>query len=283
MLSGIGEFDRVMGNGTVVDSVNIITAPPGTGKSTLLLEVANNFSFKGKKVLYIAGEESKEQIKLRADRVLEKINENFYIKYETELNQIKSDIEFIKPDFLIVDSIQMMYDKTLPNPPGGDTQILHFAESIGKMSKESKDKKMAVFFVGQMTKDDKLMGSNKLAHYVDAIFMLEGEAGFPLRMFRATKNRYGSTEEVGLFEMNENGMEEILNPHEYFITKRDSPIEGVALSMTMEGTRNIAIEVETLCETTMYPNPVRVSEGINRQQIQIYSAVMQRMGGNIFS
>lgn len=278
----VNEFDRVMGGGLVVDSVNIITAPPGMGKSTLLLEVSNALCNKGLKVLYISGEESESQTKLRADRVLKPtISDNFYVKSECNLNHIIKDIEEIDPSFIIIDSIQTIFSPDLDNMPGGDKQIMYCASSLLKIAKTPENPRV-MFFVGQMTKEDELRGSRELEHMVDAVFSIEAEDGSQLRILRAKKNRFGNVEEIGLFEMNDEGMIAIDNPSKYFITDRVSPVSGSIITMIRQGNRNIAIEIEALTESNSFTFPTRISGGLNRDFVQILIATAdKRMGLNM--
>lgn len=273
--TNIGEFDRVVGSGLVADSVNVLTAPPGTGKSTLLLSVAEALANQGNNVLYIAGEESESQIKLRAERVLNTIPDKIYIKSETNLETILATIDNIKPAFLIIDSIQMMFSENCDGTLGGEKQLLYCASSILNKAKNS-DSSMCVFFVGQVTKDDELRGSREFEHMVDAVFTLSiGDETGILRMFKSSKNRFGDTSEVGLFEMQENGLRELPNPNKYFITERDTPISGSAISAIKEGSRTIAIEINALAETNNFTYPSRISQGINKDFLQIILAVME--------
>jgi len=274
--SGIKEFDRVMGGGVVIDSVNIITAPPGTGKSTLLLDIANKFAEQGLNALYISGEESESQIKLRADRILKgKISENLYIKAECNLNHILKDIDSIKPKFVIIDSIQMIYSPDIENVPGGDKQIILCTSMLLKKAKETEEP-IVMFFVGQTTKDDELRGTRELEHMVDAVFNLEAEEGSTLRVLRASKNRFGNIEEIGLFEMTDEGIKEIDNPSKYFITERDHPVTGSVITMIREGSRNIAVEIESLTESNAFSFPTRICGGLNKDFVQILIAVIDK-------
>lgn len=273
--TGIGEFDRVVGGGLVPDSVNVISAPPGTGKSTLLLTVAQSLADQGHNVLYVAGEESESQIKLRAERILPTISENIFIKSETNLETICDTIDNVSPDFLIIDSIQMMFSSQCDGALGGEKQLLHCTSSILNKAKSS-DKSICVFFVGQVTKEDELRGSREFEHLVDAVFTLSiGDDSGMLRMFKSTKNRFGDTSEVGLFEMQEDGLKEIINPNKYFITDRTTPVAGSAISAIKEGSRTIAIEITALAESNHFTYPSRISQGISKDFLQILLAVME--------
>ena len=273
--TNINEFDRVVGGGLVPDSVNVISAPPGTGKSTLLLSVSQALAEQGHNVLYIAGEESESQIKLRAERILPNISERIFIKSETNLETICDTIDVISPDFLIIDSIQMMFSSQCEGTLGGEKQLLYCTSSILNKAKGS-DKNICVFFVGQVTKEDELRGSREFEHLVDAVFTLSiGDESGMLRMLKSTKNRFGDTSEVGLFEMREDGLKEITNPNKYFITERTTPVAGSAISAIKEGTRTIAIEITALAETNNFTYPSRISQGISKDFLQILLAVME--------
>lgn len=274
LITGISEFDRVIGGGIVSDSVNVLTAPPGAGKSTLLLDVAQKIAEQGKNVLYIAGEESESQIKLRAERILIDISDNIYIKSETNLENIIQVIEKIKPTLLIIDSIQMLFSSNCDGSLGGEKQLLHCSSTILNKAKNSTFP-ISVFFVGQVTKEDELRGSREFEHMIDAVFTLtiEDDSGI-LRMLKSTKNRFGDISEVGLFEMGESGLKEIANPNKYFITARTTPVSGSAISAVKEGSRTIAIEINTLTETNNFTYPSRISQGISKDFLQILLAIM---------
>lgn len=275
---GVDEFDRVMGGGIVRDSVNIITAPPGAGKSTLLMIISNKIGHLGLQVLYCSGEESRKQVKMRADRICPDLSENVWFKSETNLNAIMEHIAEIDPDVIIIDSIQTVYLDEYPQSPGSPTQVMECTNKLIEIAKNP-SRPRAVFIVGQMTKEDELAGHRALEHAVDAVFYLDGERGEQLRLFRSNKNRFGAVDEIGLWCMTEQGMIPIENPSEFFMTKRDAPVPGSALTVTREGTRNIVVEIESLLERAMYGYPSRVGEGINKQQLQILTAILEKRGG----
>lgn len=282
IVTGINEFDRVVGGGIVSDSINVITAPPGAGKSTLLLEVAQKVAEQGKNVLYIAGEESESQIKLRAERILTNISENIYIKSETNLENILEIINKTSPSLVIIDSIQMLYSRECDGSLGGGKQLMHCSSTILNKAKNS-ESPISVFFVSQVTKQDELRGTREFEHMVDAVFTLsiEDDSGI-LRMLKSEKNRFGDISEVGLFEMTEVGLKEIANPNKYFITSRTVPVSGSAISAIKEGSRTIAVEVNTLAETNNFTYPSRISQGINKDFLQILLAIMDnKLGCNV--
>lgn len=276
--SGMNEFDRVVGGGIVSDSVNIISAPPGMGKSTLLLEVANNIAEKYGVVLYISGEESKSQLKDRADRILPFISDNLFVREESMIENILVDIKTMSPVFVIVDSVQTLYSKDCDGVLGGEKQALTCVNTlISEAKSKSKSKEsFAIFLVGQMTKDDELRGSREVEHAVDAIFYLDKISNSPVRMLRSTKNRFGNIDEVGMFEMVGEGLLEIKDPAHYFTSLHNCPEIGIALSAIKEGTRNIIVEIEALCENNTFSFPQRVSNGISNDQLKLLIAIIER-------
>lgn len=271
------EFNRVMGGGIVRDSITIITAPPGAGKSTLLLMIAEQLGSSGLTVYYASGEESVDQIKERSNRVAPNIAENVWIQSETNMNAIEDSLNDVDPDILIIDSIQSMYVNELPARAGSPTQVDECVNRLIGIAKNP-DRKRAIFIVGQMTKKDELAGNRSMEHAVDTVLYLEGERTQQIRYVYAEKNRFGETGEVALYSMEQAGMIPITNPSEFFMTKRKSPVPGSALTVTREGTRNIVVEVESLTESSMYGFPIRVSEGINKQNLQIMTAIVERSG-----
>jgi DNA repair protein RadA/Sms len=278
IIIGMPEFDRVMGGGIVRDSVNVITAPPGAGKSTLLLIISNIIGKLGLVVLYLSGEESENQVKLRADRICPDLSENVWFKSESNMNAIEHHVTDIDPDIIIMDSIQMAYLEELEQAPGTQTQVLACTKVFKSMAKNP-ERSRAVFLVGHMTKAEELMGSRGFEHEVDAVFYLDGDRGEQLRILRTSKNRFGDTGETGLYRMEGEGLVPIDNPSEFFMTKRDQPVAGSSLTVTREGTRNIVVEIESLLEKTMFGFPTRVSEGINLQQLKILTAILEKRGG----
>lgn len=269
------EFNRVMGGGIVKDSVTIITAPPGTGKSTLLLMIADELGSMDYTVYYATGEESSTQIRERSQRVAPNLSDNVWIHSETNVNNIIDNINEVDADIVIIDSIQTMYAEELTSRAGSPTQI---DESITRFidSAKNPERKRAYFIVAHMTKEDELAGNRTLEHAVDAVLYLEGDRTQQLRLLYCKKNRFGEAGETGLYSMLEKGLIPIDNPSEFFMTKRDVPVAGSALTVTREGTRNIVIEIESLCEKTLFGYPTRVAEGINLQQLKIMTAIVER-------
>lgn len=278
--TGINEFNRVMGGGIVRDSISILSAKPGAGKSTLLLQVADDIAKNGMKVLYASGEESASQIKKRADRILESTSENIWIVSTNSLDNVIDTIDEVDPDFIIIDSIQTFTLQDFPNSRAGSpTQTMECANAMLEIAKASK-KARAVMLVGQMTKEDIIAGVRALEHLVDTVLIIEGESGEELRLLSTTKNRYGSTGEMGFFTMGEKGLLSIDNPSEYFISERASgeEVEGSAITVIREGTRPIILEIESLVSRSFTPYPTRVSESIGRDQMSTLISIIEQRG-----
>jgi DNA repair protein RadA/Sms len=281
----IGEFNRVMGGGIVKDSLTIITAEPGAGKSTLLLQVSQDVAKQGLKVLYASGEESDSQIKRRAERILINVENNVWVYSDTSMNNVLGCIEQIDPDLIIIDSIQTFVLEEYNSRPGSPTQTMECANELLRVAKDAKRPK-AVIMVGQMTKDNELAGLRALEHLVDAVLILDGEEGEELKQLSASKNRYGSTGEIGFFSMTETGMIPIDNPSEFFMTYREENdiVSGSALTVVKEGTRPIILEIESLVSTTYTPYPSRIGECMRRDQLNtLISVLEQRAGIELFT
>lgn len=272
--TGIGEFDRVLGGGIVKDGLVIIAAEPGAGKSTILTQMGNNVARAGKCVLYISGEESEEQIKARSERILDEISDNFWIKSETCLDRIKEYISELNPELIIIDSIQTIYlEEYLPSRAGGASQILACTDELMAVAKRDK---RAVFIVGHVTKNNELAGVKTLEHMVDTVIYIEGDRRQQLRIMRAVKNRFGNTDEIGIFQMDEKGLIPIDNPYTYFLSNREENAVGCALTVSMEGTRPLVVEIEALVDKSAFGTPMRIAEGINRQQLQVLTAILEK-------
>lgn len=278
-MSGIAEFDRVMGNGITRDSVTTLSSPPGMGKSTLLIQAANALAAKGQRVLYVAGEESGSQIKSRALRVVKNIADNLYIIETKSMDLAKETALQLDVDVLIVDSINTMSLEAYSGSRAGTpTQMIECGNAIVELCKYSNKKRIGLVIV-QMTKEDEMSGPRSLEHLVDTTLYLEGEDGDDLRMLRSTKNRFGDVE-TGLFLMTEGGLEELSNPSVYFVTKRESKdeIPGVALSTIKEGTRPIVVEIEALITKTSNPYPSRIATCLRKDNLNILlSIITQKM------
>lgn len=280
IITGINEFDRVMGGGIVKDSITIITARPGAGKSTLLLQISNEVAKKGLKVIYTSGEESDTQIKNRADRILSNINENIWVIQENSLDNVLYSVEEIKPDLLIVDSIQTFtMESSSPARAGSPTQTMECANALLQIAKNEK-RPTAVIIVGQMTKNDELAGLRALEHLVDTVLIIEDDNEENLRVLVSSKNRFGGIEN-GFFEMSEKGILSIDNPSEFFMTKRDENevISGCALSVIKEGTRSIITEVESLVSKSFTPYPTRIGETLGKDKLNTLISILEQRGG----
>lgn len=281
IVTNINEFNRVMGGGIIKDSVTILSAKPGAGKSTLLLQVANDLASLGHKVLYASGEESESQIKSRADRILPNVHGNTWVVSDNSLDNVVENIAEIDPDFIIVDSIQTFTLDAFPNSRAGSpTQTMECAYELVKLAKNPQ-RPRAIFIVGQMTKEDELAGVRALEHLVDTVLIIEGESGEELRTLMASKNRYGSTGEMGFFNMTEKGMLSIDNPSEYFTTNRDKNnlVSGSSITVVREGTRPIILEVESLVSSSFTPYPSRIGETIGREQLNTLISILEQRGG----
>ncbi len=281
IVTGINEFDRVMGGGIVRDSITIITARPGAGKSTLLLQVADCIAKKGHKVIYASGEESDSQIKNRADRILDNINENIWVVQETSLDNVVDSIEDIDPDLIIIDSIQTFtMEGYLPARAGSPTQTMECANELLRVAKNDK-RQRAVIIVGQMTKADELAGLRALEHLVDTVLIIEADSDEELRGLVSSKNRFGSTGETGFFQMTEKGMMSIDNPSEFFMTKRDEGelVSGSTLTVIKEGSRPIITEIESLVSKTFTPYPTRIGETLGKDKLNTLISILEQRGG----
>lgn len=271
--TGIEEFDRVMGGGVVKNSVTIITAPPGAGKSTLLTNIANTVATLGYSTIYATGEEDETQVKNRADRVLNEISDNLKIVASNSVEDIKTSIEEEDAVFIVLDSIQAVGLSHIDSSIGSIKQTYESARVITKMAKD-KDKPRAVIIVGQKTKDDEMAGSRQLEHLVDAIIHLEGEND--LKMLRATKNRFGDIDEVGMFEMTAEGMKEAQDISMRLITERKEGVPGSALSVIREGKRPIVVEIESLVSKCHTAYPTRNCENFKRETLNMLVSVVSK-------
>lgn len=274
--TGISEFDRVLGGGLMPGSITLLGGDPGIGKSTLVLQVAANLT---SKVLYVSGEESGEQIKLRANRLHVKSEELLFLP-ETELHTILSVIKQESPSLVIIDSIQTIYDSNLENSPGSLTQL---RETTSMLMEETKKHGFATIIIGHITKEGTLAGPKILEHIVDTVIMFEGDTSHAFRILRAQKNRFGSTNEIGVFEMHDSGLREVTNPSELFIGERKTNISGSVISASVEGTRPLLIEVQALVTPSHFGNPQRVSNGIDYRRLSILLAVIEKRNSNRLS
>ena len=271
--TGLSEFDRVLGGGIVPASVVLIGGEPGIGKSTLLLQLAANLS-KEKKILYVAGEESPNQVKLRADRL--NINKNILILPEISLEGILCRLDEVNPEIVILDSIQTLKADRLSSPPGTVSQI---KECTQLLIQYAKSKNITFFIVGHVTKEGVIAGPRLLEHMVDTVIYFEGERKFNFRLLRTVKNRFGSTNEVGIFEMSSNGLMEVLNPAELFLSDNTNNKCGIHVSASMEGTRPILVEIEALTSYSSYGNGRRLTQGLDLNRMIMIIAVLQKFIG----
>ena len=268
------EFNRVLGGGVVPGSLVLIGGDPGIGKSTLLLQVSTQLSHQGT-VLYVSGEESAEQIKLRAER-LGDIDSEFYLYAETNMQNIRTEIEKIKPDFLIIDSIQTVMSPEISSVQGSVSQVREVTAELMQLAKTNN---IATFIVGHMTKEGTLAGPRTLEHMVDTVLYFEGERQHTFRILRAVKNRFGSTNEIGIFEMQSGGLVEVVNPSEVFLEERLDGATGSSIVVTMEGTRPILAEVQALVKPTMFGNAKRTTTGLDFNRASLIMAVLEKRAG----
>jgi len=266
------EFSRVLGGGIVPGSLTLVGGDPGIGKSTLLLQVAGLIAASSGKCLYISGEESVRQIKMRADRM--KIQaENLYLVTETNLNVIFEHITEVQPIVIIVDSIQTVYTEELNSSAGSVSQV---RECAGRFQEVAKNTGLSIFLVGHVTKEGAIAGPRVLEHIVDTVLYLEGDPFHRYRLLRGVKNRFGATSEVGIFEMVEEGMAEVHNPSEAFLAERQVNAPGSAIAVTIEGTRPLLVEIQALVNTTSFANPRRTANGIDYNRLLLLSAVLSK-------
>ncbi|UOF91866.1 DNA repair protein RadA [Fodinisporobacter ferrooxydans] len=273
--TGYQEFDRVLGGGIVSGSLVLVGGDPGIGKSTLLLQTSFSVAKQGKKVLYVTGEESSKQIKLRADR-LQTIADELFILPATDLEFIETQIRHLQPDFVMIDSIQTMYLPHISSAPGSVSQV---RECTGYLLRISKSLQMAIFIVGHVTKEGTIAGPRLLEHMVDAVLYFEGERHHSYRILRAVKNRFGSTNEMGIFEMRELGLSEVRNPSELFLAERPQGVAGSAVVASMEGTRPLLVEIQALLTPTAYGNPRRMAAGVENSRVALLMAVLEKRVG----
>ncbi|MDR1773867.1 MAG: DNA repair protein RadA [Clostridioides sp.] len=270
--TNIKELDRVLGGGIVRGSLILVGGDPGIGKSTLLLQVSNNIAKSGKKVLYITGEESESQIKLRADR-LGVSSDTLYIFAENNLNIIESYLAKISPDVIILDSIQTVYSPDISSAPGTISQI---REGTSHFMKIAKTLGISTFLVGHVTKEGSIAGPKLLEHMVDTVLYFEGERYNSFRLIRAVKNRFGSTNELGVFEMIDKGLCEVLNPSQVLISEKPKDVSGSVIISTVEGTRPMLVELQALVARSSFGVPKRTASGVDYNRVYMLLAVLER-------
>jgi DNA repair protein RadA/Sms len=273
LLTADDELNRVLGGGIVPGSIVLVSGEPGIGKSTLFLQIGlqlNNIT-----TLYISGEESEQQIKMRADR-LRQSNENFYLLTETSTATIFQEIKKVRPQLVIVDSIQTLQSSFIESSPGSVSQIRECAAELQKFAKETNT---PVFLIGHITKDGAIAGPKILEHMVDTVLQFEGDRHHAYRILRTLKNRFGSTSELGIYEMSGDGMRSVSNPSEILITQKEEQLSGSAIAATLEGMRPLLIEVQALVTQSVYGTPQRTVSGFDLRRLQLLLAVLEKRGG----
>ena len=277
--TGTDELDRVLGGGLVSGSVVLISGEPGIGKSTLLMQICGTIADEGRKILYVSGEESPSQLKMRANRL--GINsENLYIQTETNLDLIVEEISRLKPDIVIADSVQTIYSESSSSMPGSVNQV---KEASTRLIGIAKNEGISIFLVGHVNKDGGIAGPKVLEHMVDAVLHFEGERDHAYRIIRSVKNRFGSTNEIGVFEMTSEGLNEVPNPSEALMAGRPKNVSGNCAVCVIEGTRPIIAEIQALTSTTVFPSPKRTSNGFDYNRLYLLLAVLEKRLGLRFS
>ncbi|MDM8522825.1 DNA repair protein RadA [Desulfococcaceae bacterium HSG8] len=284
VMTGINEFDRVLGGGLVSGTLVLIGGDPGIGKSTLMLQSLYGLAGQGYKVLYVSGEESIRQIRLRSNR-LKTISSDMLVVSEVDMEMILSMVEEEKPDVLVIDSIQTMFNPDLSSAPGSVSQVRESAMRLMLMAKRTN---IPTFLVGHVTKEGAIAGPRLLEHMVDTVLYFEGDRSHVFRILRAVKNRFGSTNEIGVFEMKDKGLEEVSNPSAVFLSERPSNAPGSVVTASMEGTRPILVELQALASSTNFGTPRRTILGLDHNRVALLAAVMEKklgmhlMGHDIF-
>jgi len=273
LLTGDDELNRVLGGGIVPGSIVLVAGEPGIGKSTLFLQIGLKLS--NKIVLYISGEESEQQIKMRADR-LKVLNENFFLLTETSTQIIFQEIKKLKPDLVIIDSIQTLQTPYIDSSSGSISQIRECASEFQRFAKETNT---PVFLIGHITKEGAIAGPKILEHMVDTVLQFEGDRHYAYRILRTLKNRYGSTSELGIYEMSDAGMRAVTNPSEILITQKEDQLSGIAIAATIEGMRPLLIEIQALVTQSIYGTPQRTVSGFDLRRLQLLLAVLEKRGG----
>lgn len=268
------ELDRVLGGGLVAGSVILIGGEPGIGKSTLMLQLALNIA--GKKVLYVSGEESEQQIKMRAERITTKPTADCYILTETSTQNIFKQIEQLEPDIIIVDSIQTLHSAHIDSTPGSVSQVRECTAELLRFAKETDT---PVFLIGHITKDGAIAGPKILEHMVDTVLQFEGDRHHVYRILRSVKNRFGAAAELGIYAMHGSGLRQVSNPSEILLSQRDEELSGIAISATLEGARPMLIETQALVSTAAYGTPQRSATGFDTRRMNMLLAVLEKRCG----
>jgi len=269
----IGELNRILGGGIVPGSIVLLGGEPGIGKSTLALQLALGMDHQ--KVLYVSGEESARQVKIRADRI-NPTNQDCLILNETLLENILTQIENVQPDLIVIDSIQTLYTDTIESSPGSVSQIRETAATLLRYAKTSG---VPVILIGHITKDGSIAGPKVLEHIVDVVLQFEGDQNYLYRILRSSKNRFGSTSEIGIFEMQNSGLVEVTNPSEILLSHRDEQLSGIAVAATIDGARPFLIETQALVSTAVYGTPQRSTTGFDQRRLNMLLAVLERRAG----
>ena len=275
LLTGIQEFDRVLGGGLVTGTLVLIGGDPGIGKSTLMLQALYGLANQGYKVLYISGEESNRQIRLRSQR-LDTVSSELLVASEVEIESILTMIQSVQPRVLVIDSIQTMYNTELTSAPGSVSQVRESTVRLMLMAKKSG---IPTLLVGHITKDGAIAGPKLLEHMVDTVLYFEGDRNHIFRILRAVKNRFGSTNEIGVFEMKDEGLDEVANPSAVFLSERPANASGSAVTASMEGTRPILVELQALASSTNFGTPRRTILGLDPNRVALLAAVMEKQLG----
>ncbi|TLS48511.1 DNA repair protein RadA [Paenibacillus antri] len=273
--AGSGELNRVLGGGLVPGSLILVGGDPGIGKSTLLLQTSHHLARAGQRVLYVTGEESARQIKMRAERLGAEAD-SLFVLCETNTDHIFEALDDVRPDILVVDSIQTVYQPGVASAPGSVSQV---RECTGLFMRIAKQRGVATLLVGHVTKEGAIAGPRLLEHMVDTVLYFEGERHNTYRMLRAVKNRFGSTNEIGIFEMIENGLTEVKNPSELFLSERPLGVAGSTVVASMEGTRPVLVELQALVSSTNFPSPRRMATGVDYNRLNLIIAVLEKRVG----
>ncbi|MFI2318670.1 MULTISPECIES: DNA repair protein RadA [Streptomyces] len=272
--TGVGELDRVLGGGLVPGAVVLLAGEPGVGKSTLLLDVAAKAASDDHRTLYVTAEESASQVRLRADRI-RAINDHLYLAAETDLSAVLGHLDAVKPSLLVLDSVQTVASPEIDGAPGGMAQV---REVAGALIRASKERGMATLLVGHVTKDGAIAGPRLLEHLVDVVLSFEGDRHARLRLVRGVKNRYGATDEVGCFELHDEGITGLADPSGLFLTRRDVAVPGTCLTVTLEGKRPLVAEVQALTVDSQIPSPRRTTSGLETSRVSMMLAVLEQRG-----
>jgi DNA repair protein RadA/Sms len=266
------EFNRVLGGGIVPGSLILLGGEPGIGKSTLLLQIALKLPYK---TLYVSGEESQKQIKMRAERINPKSN-NCFVLTETKTQNIFKQIQSLEPDIVVIDSVQTLHSEYIESSPGSISQIKECAAEFIKFAKETG---IPVLLIGHITKDGNIAGPKILEHMVDTVLQFEGDRNHVFRILRANKNRFGSTNELGIYEMQSSGLREVSNPSEILISQKDEELSGNAIAATIEGLRPLMVQIQALVSTAVYGTPQRSTTGFNAKRLNMLLAVLEKRAG----